>query len=440
MAYFNHAFKKVFFGTEGLVVSGSKLGVDVVLQPGQLAFVNPKTWTTVDLAAVEETCCPLVLAAGSLYQNDKLGGGTFHGGYKESTKSKIINPKYVSKIWASKASDAQRSILHIGNTPYTVVGEGEIGPNCDFAFFCNETYRLRIDVKGSPALRFLTRNSYLTVDAFGGCCPEGSDDPVRVDSTLIMIQWAEEILRSPLINPFILPVVIAEDGTVLYAPGTDPALVAAVPGADTWDNYVSTGHSIGQAAGLVLNGAYVDTKFGNCSFMKTDHYELEPVRLYASMTLLDGEPCPEGICVVEECPGRQEQGVGETVFRDVILSESYSQNYFSPDTRIREVMQSQQLFDVVDRFAKYDRVYILHNVPRFNNPTGVFDNDQYLLEVIFEAGTTDAEDFLQIVVRWVTDCNPGCIVQDVEPAEGCPAPLIAINLAEAPEDGDGDGG
>jgi hypothetical protein len=37
---------------------------------------------------------------------------------------------------------------------------------------------------------------------------------------------------------------------------------------------------------------------------------------------------------------------------------------------------------VIDRNARYHRYYLLHNVPRFNNPTGVFDNDRYMLEVI----------------------------------------------------------
>jgi hypothetical protein len=30
----------------------------------------------------------------------------------------------------------------------------------------------------------------------------------------------------------------------------------------------------------------------------------------------------------------------------------------------------------------YNSYYIKHHVPRFNNPTGTFDNDQYLIELI----------------------------------------------------------
>jgi hypothetical protein len=41
----------------------------------------------------------------------------------------------------------------------------------------------------------------------------------------------------------------------------------------------------------------------------------------------------------------------------------------------------------VNRNGLYDQVLILHNVPRFNNPTSTFDNDQYLIVVHVPAGT-----------------------------------------------------
>jgi hypothetical protein len=41
----------------------------------------------------------------------------------------------------------------------------------------------------------------------------------------------------------------------------------------------------------------------------------------------------------------------------------------------------------VNRAALYDQVLILHNVPRFNNPSSTFDNDQYLIVVHVPAGT-----------------------------------------------------
>jgi hypothetical protein len=36
---------------------------------------------------------------------------------------------------------------------------------------------------------------------------------------------------------------------------------------------------------------------------------------------------------------------------------------------------------LANRNALYNKFCILHSVPRFNNPSGVFDNDQYLIEI-----------------------------------------------------------
>jgi hypothetical protein len=505
MAYFNHAFRKTFVGTNGFQTNMTgKLGTPGnILQGGEFAFVNAKTWNLLD--AAPDTCCNLVLAAGSIYQNDKIG--PFHGGYQESNKSKEINPKYVSRFYRVDPCLPQNNIIHLGNTDYTadralsltitndgadledgvytdvplvdasaptgsglvanitVVGnvvtfvelvnggtgwvtgdvvtttvgepippiDGEVGTqptftvtagvgaNCCKKFYCGETYTLRVDVKGSPALRLLNHNSYIIASAFGGCCPEGSIAPVEIDSTLIFIQWAEAITRYPVISPFMQIAVIDQAGTPWYAPGTDVNFLANF-GVDTWDHYVSPGYLDGECAGMVLNGAYVDTKFQNCTFQLTDFYEVEPVRLYASEVDLNGDPCAfDGVCVVTECQGRQAMGLGESVARDVILSEQYRQNFFHTDLRIREITQGYSVFDYINRNVLYTRYFLQHNVPRFNNPTSTFDNDQYLLEIITCGSIQAFEDFVEgwldngcagvcdptvEVENCVTDCDP----------------------------------
>jgi len=277
----------------------------------------------------------------------------------------------------------------------TSVNGSSVDGECCFEFLCDETYYLRLDIKGSPALRFLNHQVYNTLDHYTGCCAPGSLAPTPVDSTLVMIGWASQIMDNtrnlPNLSDFIYPVVISETvaGNTywLYPPGTDLTTLSAAPTGvtfDTWDNYVSPGHTTGQCAGLVMFGAYVDTTFGNCSFQTSDFYEVEPIQIYASMVDYTGDPCKfEGICVNRtECLGIQGNGFGETVLRDLILSESYRQNFFATDIRIREITQGDNVFNVIDRNARYHRYYLLHNVPRFNNPTGVFDNDRYMLEVI----------------------------------------------------------
>ena len=217
-----------------------------------------------------------------------------------------------------------------------------------------------------------------------------------------MILWANGITNNPIVSPFVQVVVQAEDGTLWYAPGTSATFLAA-NGADTWNNYVSAGHVTGECAGLILNGAYVDTKFGDCTFQLTDFYEVEPVRLYASEVDLTGDPCTfTTLCVVTECEGLQVQGLGETVLRELTMSESYRQNFLATDLRIREITQGNQIVNSIDRNGLYYRYNILHSVPRFNNPSGTFDNDQYLLQ-IYSLGPLTTFD--TNVVAWLDGCG-----------------------------------
>lgn len=477
MAYFNHAFNKTFVGTAGFtsLASGQLGTTGNILATGQFAFVDPTSWTVQDTAPTD--CCPLILAAGSLYSNDK--NGPFHGGYQESNKSKMINPKYVNRFYKVNACDAQAAVLNVGSTPFTAGGgvatftpgaggatyvdgtygvtggsgtgatvavtttAGAVtgitvvnpgigytaadvltivggdnaatftvdtltvaagGDDCCCEFLCDETYNLRIDVKGSPTLRFLNHQAYKTLDAYTGCCPSDAVAPTPVDATEVFILWATQIVEDPIMSQFVYPVVYDQTGTAWYPPGTDATFLASVA-ADTWDNYVSPGYIDGACAGFSLTGAYVDTKFGNCTFQTRDFYELEPLRLYASEVDLNGDPCTfAGCCVVDECLGAQAMGLGESVIRDVILSEEYRQNFFHSDLRIREITQGNQVFDAIDRTASYDRYYILHSVPRFNNPTGTFDNDQYLLDIIVPAGS-DNSAFETFVTDWLTNCS-----------------------------------
>lgn len=519
MSYFNHAFRKTFVGTNGFTgLAAGRLGTTGnTFAGGQFGFVNPKTWNVVATnAGGSQGCCNLILAAGSIYQNDKIG--PFHGGYLESNKSKEINPKYVNKFYRVDPCLPQNNVIHIGNTAYTddvalalsTAGAGDpgaditdgvytdvelacdtcanppaaavyanitveggvvtfveivnggsgyttgdiltpatalpgttpdqplfvvtagVGANCCKKFYCGETYTLRVDVKGSPAMRLLNHNSYIIASAYGGCCPDGAIAPVEIDSTLIFKQWAEAITRYPVISPFMQIILVDQNGTPWYAPGTDATFLAN-NGVDTWDHYVSPGYQEGDCAGLVLNGAYVDTKFQNCTFQISDFYELEPVRLYASEVDLNGDPCAfDGVCVITECQGRQAMGYGESVARDVILSEQYRQNFFSSDFRIREITQGYSVFDYINRNTLYTRYFIQHNVPRFNNPTSTFDNDQYLLEIITCGSITSFEDF---VAAWLGDCGQACVttvevencVTDCEPVYNFPN--ITINFS-----------
>ena len=591
MSYFNHAFKKAFIATNSTPftgLAGGQLGTPGnIPAKGQVCFVDAKSWVVQPTAGTPNKCCPLVLAGGAIYQNDKIG--PFHGGYLETNKSKEINPKYVSKFWFSAGCAPQNNIIHVGVTPYTddasgttiaiataganlldgvytevpllvnplaaapygaeatitvvggvvtniVITNGGTGfatgattvnagysgftattvngsdvidvtaitantlfpqvgqtiygmtgvPNgsiieeilsidpatglgtyrisqnatagasvaglayilgydgagvltvpsftitnttlpvatCAKTFLCGETYNLRLDIKGSPALRLLNHNSYLTVSAYTGCCDATAIAPTPVDPGIVMIEWAKQIVNSPLINPFVLPVVATVRGAtkqLWYPAGATVTPPAGWTLGGTLEQFTSVAYVAGYTAGLILNGAYVDTKFGDCTFQISDFYEVEPVRLYASEVDLNGEPCEfSGLCVVTECQGRQGNGYGETYMRDLILSESYRQNFFATDLRIREITQGIDVFGIPNFSrgtaaspSRYNAFYLQHNVPRFNNPSSTFDNDQYLLEVVVQS-TVNPDDaaagalFANFVNNWLDACGNNC--------------------------------
>ena len=364
MAYFNHAFSKRFLGTGatrtalttgapitalnpastgGMITTvGTTTATLSTLTPGYFGFFDPKTYECV--GTVASVCCPLLLASSALQSNDKIG--PFHGGYKETNKSKVVNPKYIQAAYRVDDCVPKQAIVSVGTTPETLVPGlpvtgfqgGTVQANCAMDFLCGETYYLRVDVKGSPALRALNHNAYQTLSAYTGCC--SGPVPDAVDPTLVYIEWAKALIINNYLNPFVLPVVFDTTGAAWYAPGTtvDPISGAAVLPAAWWTAYVSpAGPYAGLTAGMRLFGAYVGTVFGDCTFQITDFFEREPVKIYASLVDYNGDPCVfEGLCVYNDCLGLQGMGFGDTVLKDFILSESYLQNFFHSDLRIRE--------------------------------------------------------------------------------------------------------
>jgi len=431
MAYFNHAFNKVFVGTSGFQATATT--ASSAFTAGQFGFVDPNTWTVpADVDAASALRCPLVLVAGSIYQNDKIG--PFHGGYKESSKSKIINPKYVTKFYRVDDCPLQQATISVGVTPDTealaddsakwaIPGQTVCNPN----FNCGETYYLRLDLKGSPALRFLSRNSYFTASAYTGCCADPNAAPATVDPTIVYIAWAKQLLNSPLINPFIQIEVFDINAVSLGVMTKDNVNVST----EDWNTYVADATpAAGAGAGMYITGAYIDTQFGDCTFYPTDALQsyLEPVKIYASEVDYNGDPCAfTGLCVANTCLPVQGSGYGENVIRELILSEGYAQSpfYTGMDLRIREITQGYNVTDTIDRFTQYTRYFIQHSVPRFNNPSGTFDNDQYLLEIVTSAPIAVFEQF---VYDWLTNAGNGC---DLDPTGntdtggpivyGCPA-------------------
>lgn len=160
---------------------------------------------------------------------------------------------------------------------------------------------------------------------------------------------------------------------------------------------------------MELTAAYLETKFGNPTFTVTDNYDLEPLKIIASLMDDSGSTTvtapigtaaaqtigEAGIATVAQASSMA-QGTGETVLRELILTGRYRQEAFGDGTnidqfRMREIEANPGVMDmmtVTKRNNLYNKLCILHSVPRFNNPTGVFDNDQYLIEIALPSTLT----------------------------------------------------
>ena len=459
MAYFNHAFHKVLVATkdsDNFLKTAGIRGVN--LPSGQLAAMVDRTNDSItypihrslafdmDSSALYGEVPQIYLAQGSFAPNDKIG--KFHGGYQESVKSKGINPKYVSQFYLTEPGEAQQEIIAI------------CADACELE--CETTYHLRLDVKGSPVLRFMNRNGYFTASGYTGCCDD-TENPSVVDPNVVLLQWADQINKNELVNPFVNAYVIQpatdemlatpfsentmnvddgafelEDGMVIQHILATPTSTRLIPWGSTienveqdydtgewsfdiidpngddvevsgldpfnvvfWDilttdTYTPVTTDVDQINGcLILVGAYEDTKWGDCSFEPKDKFDIEPVRVYASVVDMEGDPCVTSCFDVSKIQGGlQGKGYGETLLRELNLFKSYRQDYRNCDIRLREVM-GDTLLDEISRDSKYYVYHILHSVPRKSNPDGTMDNDQYLVKIVTPARDTDFENFIE---------------------------------------------
>lgn len=158
--------------------------------------------------------------------------------------------------------------------------------------------------------------------------------------------------------------------------------------------------------GIRLTGAYVDTKFGNCSFEPEDHFEVEPVFLIASLVDSTGDICDKTDWAVTELQvGQTPSGTGEQLLRDLILFQGYRQERWQCDPRMREVLDINSAnLDIVNRSKFYKIYYIFHNVPYMNRHTNLFDNEQYVLAVAFPE-EADTSSFEQLVGSYLASNN-----------------------------------
>ena len=387
MGYFNHAFQQSYAPATFAVESSGTNSAALPALEG--AFLNAQTYNVVTDAALTAGTTNVIFAMGSPLgsasgvagaANDILGGNRFHGGYAESWKSKMINPNYVRFI-------GKQPVVAAVTAEVVIVAD-------DTCFPCSTDVSVRIDLKGAPALRALNRNAYKILGGDGYCCPVGAGQTHK-DPAKVLADMAIQLLADPILSQLIDVKVEYDQSTGSYTTITDSATAAG-----------NTRYAKQQAAIVLLEAYAADTTvipgnlgrmtitdtssstvFGNCSFDTRDYYQEEPLQILASEVDEDGDPCTGACLGITTTTGKDSETKGELVLRDVMLMQRYMQHPTNQgnldSTRIREI----ELVGPADgglnitRSASYTCYYILHTVPRFNNPTGTFDNDQYLIKV-----------------------------------------------------------
>lgn len=424
MSYFNHAYEKTFLGTQttannanvnlsnGFLITAGlptqtlnqrSTTVNANYGTGTFGVFSASTFQSVAAGTVSG-CCPLIIAAASIYNVDKISPAI--GGIQETRKSLKIDPNKVTKFYRTNPCTPQQQILHVGNTNYTKT----LSPSnaaCCFGFLCGQTYNLRIDVKGAPALRAFNHNLYRDISAYTGCC--AGVVPTNVDSTTVFIAWADQISKSPYLAAYISPIVYDQAGAAWYAPGT-------VGAPKTWDNYVSPGYLAGKCGGMRLAAAYAPTNFLDCTFQFSDYYEISPIVIDAEMIDLTGDPCTfTGICVITECPGLQAMGLGEKALRDLILFEEYATQPFNSEYRIREVTLGNQELLAINRSSFYYRYSVLHHVTPHDNDV-INGHLQYRVDIITTVINPAFETFMS---TWLSGCPGACNTLEIESCNPC---------------------
>ena len=411
MAYFNHAFKKSFLCKNLIGDAGGDAGkFTTVLSGGTAAFsaagdfglfawkdqtngtdfdanqvlclstvAGPPTNVITDLTANQG----FYFAQKSFRATDTIGSNPGHGGYSESIKSKMILPKYINKMYEAPCVTALANQIKI---------DTQAGATDKSCFKCAQTGTnnfVRIDVKGSPTLRFLNHNAYMVFDT-GNSCTSCEANGVYLNPIYAFREFAIGIIDDPIISKFVTVTNLIYNigaGAVTVAGAnikSDATLAGATAaGASTW--------SASFAASINLAGAYVDTEFGTCSFDTRDNNPSnasfgEPVEIEWNFQNEDGDQCwcaaSDGTTAVTVSQAaKRGNGSPYTVIKDLILTDGYMQNPYNQgnkdSARIREIEGSDQIYAAMDMTSTYKSYNLIHSVPRFNNPTGVFDNDQY---------------------------------------------------------------
>jgi len=335
MSYPLYAFREVFVpavsgGAISLELSG---GTTDTLTAGQVGLF-PVNHSILSPAIFNPTTSSIVVGVGSYHTVDNISPTM--GGLFESDKSKPIKWSTVTRFWKKAASALTNMVISVGWDETVTGPTALVGPT----YQCGTFYRLLVEAKGSPAMRTLAHELYRDLEAYTGCCGGNCQSGCTgqlVDAVTVHLQWSDYIKIDPILSSFLSPKVFYNNA------GTKTQVYSAYDtsiGVGTGTYVPNTSNPGSVVSCIELTAAYLDTTFGNCTFTPSDHYELEPLLLYASLRMDDGlesDPCQVTTTINTSVPNMvktitapvQRTGSGETVVREWINYRRYKTEMFA---------------------------------------------------------------------------------------------------------------
>ena len=353
MSYFNHAYKKTMLANTVSVTTAHKAHT---LAAAAVGMCSTSTYSVINHATAVPNDFLLVqghlnktTAAGTAatVANDTLGGNKHHGGYAASIKSKVVKTKYINRLWkdASVNNAAPSITIRVTDDCYT----------------CTKHAQMRLDLKGEEVQRAFNRNYYKVLSSEGCCTMDGA--VASLTSFDIVKAWRDIINGDVMLEQFM------------------SATAADLSGYSTLT--------------ITLKDDRM-TKFDDCSFDTRDWYNTEPIKMLLTEIDDEGDACTSG-CIKDNANADMPvEGLsitdladatsGETIIRELIQDSRYRQESWNQgnkdSARFRQIEKSgKSVLTAIDRNSRFDVFYLQHSVPRFNNPTGVFDNDQYVIQI-----------------------------------------------------------
>ena len=165
--------------------------------------------------------------------------------------------------------------------------------------------------------------------------------------------------------------------------------------------------------GIVLTGAYVDTKFGTCSFKYDDFVELDLPRIIVrqgDFVELENK-CSTRWAVTELQAPVYPTGVGTNVKKEYIDIMSTKGQKWSDDPRWREIYGYNYDFIKAGKFYKH--FYLeFESLDKFFTSTGYGGNDFKQTVVFAFEEETDTTNFEKLLESWISSSRPDLIDSD----------------------------